>query len=273
MPAKYSAWNHLKSVMIPAHNRYVREVFGEEDVSWSETGLTREASLKIACMAQVTDTVNVLVVRLILFYIILGKKNGDGQAWYGIPVSSFQETRKFKPQITLVFYEDSSDIEPGYTPVTGEVSFRLMDETSDTITEAKALHLANRVKTSFGQADGFIWRKGKTMCSYSDWEKGYSLQLRCRNEAEGRRLVEQVLDVQSHTPDWSKFNIKENANPATAYPTVPGQKTIMGQSRKIPRRRPIADCRFKYAKLDVHGIAEPITLFDLSNTRRKPLVK
>ena len=77
----------------------------------------------------------------------------------------------------MFFIEDVGDVEPGYTPVRGEISVRIMDETAESITESKARLLANRVKSNFAIGEGFTWQKGKVMCTYSDWEKGSPLKV------------------------------------------------------------------------------------------------
>jgi hypothetical protein len=49
-----------------------------------------------------------------------------------------------------------------------------------------------------------------------------------------------------------------------AFPTIPGQDFIYGKTRRRPRRRPIADVRFQCALLHVHGLPNPIVLYDRS---------
>jgi hypothetical protein len=117
-----------------------------------------------------------------------------------------------------------------------------------------------------------VWRKGKTMCSYSDWDKGYQLQLLCRDATEGRRIVEQILDIQNDTPEWSYFNTTNNAEPSQAFPTIPNIDRAYGANRRQPRRRPIADIRFQFAQLHVLGVPTPLTLVDRTSTFPNPLV-
>ncbi len=136
---------------------------------------------------------------------------------------------------------------------------------------AVATTYANKVKTAFAQPS-FVWKKGKELYSYTDWDKGYQLQLLCRNETEARRVVEQVLDIQSHSPNWERLRKNEAVDAASSYPTIPGTQTILGKSRKKPRRRPIADVRFQYALLHVHGLPRAITLVDRSGLFANPVV-
>ena len=97
--------------------------------------------------------------------------------WVGMPKGSLDPTRKYKPQIFLYFKEDLDDVEEGYAPVEGKISFRLMNEDSESITRTKLTTIANKIKTEFGQGNGFTWKKGKEYYSYTDKEKGYQLQI------------------------------------------------------------------------------------------------
>ncbi len=184
----------------------------------------------------------------------------------------YQVNRRHKPQVTLFFLEDADRIEPGYRQVEGRISFRIMDETVETMTQAKATQLANRVKTAMGTGGGFVWKKGKAMATYADWDKGYQLQLFTPNKVEAKRLIEQILDIQQHTPNWNYLNYEENDDPNDAYPTIPPTQIILGKSRRLARRRPRADVRFQYAVLTLAGLPNPIALYDRSGRYPDPLV-
>ncbi|WNZ28179.1 hypothetical protein HJG54_35285 (plasmid) [Leptolyngbya sp. NK1-12] len=264
-----SPWEHLQSVLMRTQNPIVREEF-RDIVDDDDISIPR-GSLKVACLLQDNDSATQTMLRLMLFYIILRKAQDLQVPIYGIPVPSFQEARKFRPQIQLYFQEDFNDVEPGYSPVTGEISFRLMNENGETLNETEARQYANRVRTAFAAGAGFVWRKGKLMCSYTDRARGYQLQLLCRDKAEGKRVIEQVLDIQNHAPDWKYLNVSENDQPTARFPTLPPTDFIYGKNRRLPRQRPIADVRFQYAVLHIHGVNPPIVLVDRSGIFRNPL--
>ncbi|MFN7762546.1 MAG: hypothetical protein ACK5RE_18015 [Pseudanabaena sp.] len=110
------------------------------------------------------------------------------------------------------------------------------------------------------------------MFTYSDSEKGYNFQLLVQSESEGKRITEQVLDIQSHTPDWKFANYKQNVEPSDAYPTNPPNRTRLGKSTKQKRKRPTVTMNFQYALLHVEGLPKPIALYDKSGRYREPLV-
>lgn len=244
-------------------NREVREYFLDfgVDESWDPDLTTPRGQLAGACEHKDDDSYIITMLKAWFFEHIKGQ--AYRVPYYGIPISSFQESRKFRPQIHLYFLEDASDVDPDYAPVAGEISFRLMNLSDETITPTVAETFANRIRTALGNGGaGYVWRKGKDMATYTDWAKGYQLQILTRSESEGKELISKVLDVQNDTPDWSKMNYSQNEAPMEAYPTVPELDMIYGKSRRRPRRRPIADCRFQYGLLHVHGLPNPVILYD-----------
>lgn len=275
LPENFKSWEHLQDVWRRIHNRRVREHFSDladPGSEWDAEIETARGSLRVACMMDDNDTADMLTIRTLLFWLVLGQSAALQTPVYGIPIPSFQEARKFRPQIQLYFKEDLRDIEPGYAPVTGEISVRLMNESSSTLSESELNIFAQRVRTAFSTAQGFVWQKGKVMCSYVDRSQGYQLQLLCRSKTEGRRVIEQVLDLQQHSPDWKYLNVSENEAPTQRFPTIPGNDFILGRSRRRPRSRPVADVRFQYAVMHVHGLPHPIVLIDRSGTFRNPLI-
>jgi hypothetical protein len=147
-----------------------------------------------------------------------------------------------------------------------------MNKTSEGISRADCLQYAQKIKTLFGAGSGFTWRRGRNMFTYSDPEKGYNMQLLVISQAEGKRIVEQVLDIQSHTPDWKLANYKENVEPADAYPTTPANKTRLGKSTKQKRRRPTVTMNFQWSQLHIEGLPKPIVLYDKTGYYKSPLV-
>lgn len=263
----------LQSIIRKWQNRETREYFSDfgVDEGWDPDLTTPRGQLARVLLHEDEDPYLVTLLKCWFFEHIRGQ--AYRVPYYGIPVSSFQESRKFQPQIKLYFQEDLEDVEPGYPPVTGEIGFRLMGYTSETLTPAAAESLANRVKLAFGDGGrGHIWRKGNAMATYTDWGKGYQLQLLVRSESEAMELIGKVLDIQNDTPTWAKMNYSENKAPAEAFPTIPDRDMIYGELRREPRRRPIASVRFQYALLHIHGVAAPVVLYDRSYTYSAALV-
>lgn len=270
LPNNFSPAEHLQDTIRRTYNPEVREWFA--DLTTDDPDInTPRGSLRTACTHLENDTMDMTVSRMLLFDMVIKQRFTQAQGGSDRDLN-YRVLRRTRPQVTLYFLEDLEDVEPGYDPVAGEISFRLMDQTSTTFSNSEAIALANRIKAEFGTSQGFTWRKGRELCSYTDWDKGYQLQLLVRSESEGRSLVGKILDLQSHTPEWEFFNHIENGAPAEAFPTVPPRETILGKSRRLPRRRPVADVRFQYATVKIAGLAKPVYLFDRSGRYSNALV-
>jgi hypothetical protein len=271
LPPEFSQVEHLQSVIRKWLNREVRDYFielgGDE---WDPDITTPRGSLRTACTHLDSDSIVMTQMRWQLFERI--RRSAFDMPYYGIPVGTYQQTRKFRPQIKLYFQEDIGDVADGFSPVSGEISFRLMDAEVSGINPALAQTYANRIETNFGVGGGYLWRKGRLLVSYTDNEKGYGLKIFCRTENDARDLIDRVLDIQTHTPDWSKLNVSENSNAAAAYPTLPPNDFIYGSSRRLPRKRPVADVRFQASYLNIWGMTNPVTLFDRTGLYPSALV-
>lgn len=265
LPNGFSPAEHLQDISRKSINKEVAEWFRDTGPdNWDPDLSSARGSLRIACTHQENDTLSMTLQRTMLFYLVCKKAADFATPVYGIPTTEFQAKARFQPQITLFFLEDLADVDAGYSPITGEISFRLTNQTSETLSQAEAVTYANRTKIAFSSGSGFVWRKGKITASYRDESRGYRLKLYVRDEAEGKRIIEQVLDVQQHTPEWENLTLIQNDQPAQAYPTLPPNQLIMGKNRRLPRKRPIGDVRFQYAFLHVWGVTNPIVLVDRS---------
>ncbi len=191
--------------------------------------------------------------------------NKDVGVMYAMSPEEVQEKkavkRSHKPRILLHFREskDTKRIKKNRTP--GVISFRLMNETETSLTTKKIELLAQKVKSKFATPK-YKWKKGKKLASYTDWGKGYALQILTPNRKDARLLIEQVLDIQGHSPDWEYMNYIGNEAELQAYPDVSKTKTILGKQTETIKRRPNVTIEFEYALLFVPSLREPIPLVD-----------
>jgi len=263
LPEGFSPWEHFQTVLMQVQNRIVRNEFSDVgDDDWEEEIITPRASLRVASTMRDDDSAILSLLKLMFFYVVLRKARDMHPAMYVHPVTSYQQLFRLKPQVTLYFAEDSVDVEPGYDPIDGEMSFRMMHETATTVTMAEVQAIANRIKTLFSSGNGFVWRKGKISGAYTDHENGYMLRVLGRDRTEVKRVIEQFLDINNHSPQWKRLKWNENDEPSVAYPTIPPTQMVLGKPKKLPRYRPIADVRFRYAVMHLHGGGNPIVLVD-----------
>lgn len=267
LPPNFSPWEHLQSVLISVHNKRVREEFADA----SDDDLTTpRSSLKLACTLRDTDSAIQTLLRMFLFYMSLQGAEALHPPLYTMPVDRYQQQVKFSPQVTLYFKEDLEDVEQGYAPLDAEISFRLTNETGQTLTQAELRTLANKIKAEFSPTSaGYRWRKGRVKVNYRDPDRGYLLSLNAFSESQGREVIAKVLSIQGHTIDPSKLSISQLAE---APPVVPPMQTVLGKQRRQPRRRPVGWVRFVYAELHVWGDPNAVCLVDRSRRRRKALL-
>jgi hypothetical protein len=268
LPNGFSPWEHLQDQVQRQHNKLVRAYFSgqpDDDIS------TPKRSLKHACIIQESDTTAMVQMRMWLFEVTVGHASSLHPPIYGMPVYEMQSTWKFRPQIKMHFIESSEDVEQGYSPLTGEVSIRLMDEKSEDITRAKAERYATKIKQLFA-TPLFQWKKGWHKCLYLDLEHGYDFRLLVVSKAEGKRIIEQTLDIQGHSPQWNLLQYQENESPASAYPANPGTWRLYGKTRKKPRKRGRGTVRFRYADLHIWGLQNALTLVDATHRKKRAIL-
>lgn len=179
MSAHKNSWSHYISVITQIQNRIIAENFRDVgDDRWQPSIATARGSLRTACTIRANDSAPLVLLRLMLYYIVLRKAQDLQIPVYGIPTSSLQAQRKFRPQVHLYFSQDTAQVEKG-DPITGTISWRIMDETSETITRNKIELLANRIKAELGNGsrNGYRFQPFRTYkysirCCFLFWHDG-----------------------------------------------------------------------------------------------------
>lgn len=261
-------FEHLQTVYQQIHNQQVNQFFRDVDVPEIIEDIRTvpsEVSLKKACLIKDNDTAPVVMLRMMLLYFTLRKAQDLQPEIYGIPQTSFQETHKFSPQVRLHFSENTDELENGFAPIRSEITFRIKNETNETINETKAKAIANRIKAVLATPP-FTWQRGWSKATYLDKENGYDFRLLVSSKDEGIRVVKAVLDIQQDRfkPEIYQFSVREE--PARAFPALPENKIIYGRSRRLPRQRPRGRVIFRRAELLVWGVGG-VCLVDLTGRR------
>ncbi|MEM9922507.1 MAG: hypothetical protein AAF915_01915 [Cyanobacteria bacterium P01_D01_bin.50] len=268
LPTNFSEWEHLQNIIRLDHNKAIYQYFNKtpnNDLS------TTKSKLKHACLIKDNDTATMVLMRMWLFEITVGRAQAIQTPVYGIPVQELQREIKFKPQIRLYFREpyDKDVHGDGTSRVNGEITFRLVDESSETISRAKAEKLARDIKNEFAQPI-FTWEKGWFKSTYLDIEKGYDLRLLVKSKTEGERIVKQVLKILNHTFNKDNFQFIEHDR---TYPVNPGTHRVYGSTVKKWRKRPRANLKFNYAQLLIHGRIKPVNLVSVGGRLQSVIEK
>lgn len=267
LPPNFDEWEYLQDTVRQWHNKGVEKWFKnqpDDDISTPKRGL------KHACKMKDSDTSTMMMIRMWLFEVTAGHAQSLQTPVYGIPVTELQREFKFRPQIKLYFKEpyDFNKHGDGTEQVRGEISFRIMNKTADTISRADAVEYAKEIKNEFATPP-LIWKKGKYKCTYIDVENGYDLRLLCVSKSEGISTVQSVLKILDKTYSDNNFQFIENTK---EYPAEPGTHRVYGRTVKKFRQRPTADVKFTHAQLIIPGQVKPVNLVGL-NGRLKSAIE
>lgn len=264
LPENFSEWEHLQSQIERTHNKAVRQFFkNQSDLDIS----TPKSSLKHACTIKDNDSAIQTLLRLWLFEVTAGNLQAAMPVILGTPLEEHDRLYKYKPRLRLVFTKDYDPEEDDlyYHRYKSEITFRLVDEESDTISRAKAELLARNIKLAF-TTPLFTWEKGWYKYTYQDHSKGYDLRLFVRNKLAGEQVTKKILEIQNHTFDDDFHQYIEHSR---SYPTIPGTHRVYGQTIKKPRIRPRVDVKFRYAQLQIWGKKVPVNLVDTGQRFRQ----
>lgn len=269
LPDGFNKVEHLQAMVRRYINKEVREHFKDlGDDFWEPEATTTRGAMRTALTHDDNDPINVTLLRMFLYYFTYGQAQAMQTPIYGVPVTHFDSYTSYRPQIQLYFVQDIKDVDENENMAQGELSFRIMDRASNTITNTDIDKYAKKIAANFTKPNKFIWKKGKHRLTYTDMANGYQLKINVVSEIEGKKIVEQILEIQDHSPDWKYAKYIETLEPTEKYPEVPGNQTILGKVRRKPKRRPREDVKFRRASLLIQGLPSPITLVDTTGRYR-----
>jgi hypothetical protein len=268
LPENFNDWEHLQDTLRLWHNKAVGQYFKKTPIDSLETP---KAALRVACTMKDNDTSTMTLMRMWLFEVTAGHAQSLQAPIYGVPVQELQRDSKFKPQIKLYFkepynFQKHSD---GTEQVRGEIGFRIINKTAETITRADAVEYAREIKAEFATPP-LIWKKGKYKCTYLDLDNGFDLRLFCVSKAEGISLVQSILKILDKTYSDNNFQFIENTK---EFPENPGTHRVYGKTVKKFRQRPTADLKFTHAQLLIPGQVKPVNLVSVGGRLRNVIEK
>ena len=256
-------WANQKSFVRKVHNREVNEWFRDIGENELLDNSTPRKQAKKACLIQSKDSQNMTLIKMLTFRQLVQQTHLMTNC-YGIPIDSYQESVKFRPQVHLFFRQDTAAVSGNRRPVEGQIGFRLINETPASMTETKARVLATKIKNELAINNGYIWKKGKLKCIYKDLDNGLNLSILSRAEADGIEVINKVINVVGVNYNSDYLRISEPKRNSEPLPTT--SRLVYGKLRPEPRWRPTANVRFRYAFLTVHGLHKRIILVDRSKT-------
>lgn len=191
LPVDFSPWMHLHEMLLGAHNRNVSQTFFGVPLDDLSDPMS---AMRTACLMDADDTVDMTLLRLMLFYFVFEGKLPTPV--YALPIADYQGEVKFRPQVHLIFEETwHPDMDKEWSPIHSRVSFRMMTETSQTMSPGKAKSLANKIKEVLGSGKGFRFERGPLKVTYLDKEHGYDFRLLTTTEGEAVRVIEAAIQI------------------------------------------------------------------------------
>ena len=273
-PDNFTPQEQLQDTTRRVANRIIREYFKDVVRNEADLDLTtpRQALLK-ACLHREDDSLLATIARNQLFSQYTTFTRDQFPIVAGSLLDEIDASITYRPKITLIFKEDSDDVEAGYKPVEMETSWRLVDETSQSITRAKLTAIANKIKANFGTGNGYVFKKGRKIIFYKKLSQGYKFTLRARDLTTGKDLIREILSMNGHTLETKDLKISEVDDELEAFPYNPGTQVILGKRKPKPRRRPMTNVRFRYAYATVAEWGAPVYLYSRSYYTPDALVK
>ncbi|ELS04812.1 hypothetical protein Xen7305DRAFT_00045480 [Xenococcus sp. PCC 7305] len=261
-------WLNQRSFLQQTYNAEVEEWFA--DIAGSELDNSDpRVQTKKACFVEPTDSQNMALIKLMTFRYTVQQVHLRPDV-YGIESIPFQENVSFRPQVTLFFTQDASAAVPDRRRIEGQISFRLVNETSATMTKAKAQNIAEAIRDAMVGTAPFVWKKGKYKLIYKDPEFGLNLNIMALNETEGLAVVQKMITIVGASYNSDLLRVSEPKKESETNPS--GTVLVFEKQRKQRRWRPTGNVRFRYALLTIHGMQNRITLVDTTSAYLDALI-
>jgi hypothetical protein len=170
------------------------------------------------------------------------------------------------PQVQLWFREKQSAARAAgrsTNPCEARVSFRLPKDSWEA--ELPAREMARKIKRAFATPI-FQIETGELKATYLDKDRGYDFRLLVRSKAEAKKIIEAVMDLNSHTPNWRL--LKVHTSEAELFTDTPERFRVLGKTISVNNHRPKTIVYFAYAIAKVPPRTAEVPLVD--TTRRYP---
>lgn len=127
-------------------------------------------------------------------------------------------------------------------------TIRLVKENYKTVDIKIIQAYARKILLKFGGE--WFMSLGKEGHNYVNYKQGVQLQqMYTRTEADAKKWVESILDINGFAPEWRLLKREGSVAPELAYPETPGKTTIANQLVDEAQRRPYGTVKFMRAKI------------------------
>lgn len=247
MPAR--DWALIRKALIngDSYNSEVTAYF-------SDFGTDTEANaLKNLCLVQSNDSALIAQQRIRFFREEIQKTHLKPTI-IGQPKSDFDADVKYHPLVSVEFRQALTSVPKGKYPKDARITWRLMNETSESMTFDKINNAATLVYQKFFQ-DRFSYNKGKVIGWYISSSDGLNLRLYCLDADEAERVAKYVVQAVGKT--WNDDFFK-TSNPKRNNLVPPEQITILGKQKDAPSWRPNITVSAYKANINIWGTGNEV---------------
>ncbi|MBD2503129.1 hypothetical protein [Anabaena azotica] len=216
------------------------------------------------------DSIQIAQVKMRSFREIIQKshlkQSGD---IVGIPKTVFDADVTYKPEVTLFFRQSKQATPQNKTSKTARVSYRLMNQSSSSLSKADLKALGKSIYDDFAKP-GYRFNKGKIIAWYTQPEEGLHLQIYSHTEEIGETVVKKILQHRNLTFDEKFFKFTK---PSRNSDPTPGNIVILGETKEKPVWRPTVFVEFTHAMINLHGDTQVRCLCDISGEYANPIYR
>ncbi|MEH2278126.1 MAG: hypothetical protein V7K40_25915 [Nostoc sp.] len=206
-------------------------------------------TVKNLCLVQPNDSILIAQQR-IRFFREEVQKTHLKPIIIGQPKIDLDADVKYHPEISVTFQQSLISLPKGKYPKTARISWRLMEETSESFTFTKMDAVATLVFQNFFQNNRFSFNKGKFISWYISPLDGLNLQIYCLDETEAERVAKYVVQAIGKTWQDKIFKITK---PKRSNEIIYEPITILGKQKDAPVWRPNITVNAYKASINVWG--------------------
>lgn len=242
MPAR--DWALIRKALIngDSYNSEVSAYFSDFNTDASAS------VLRNLCLVQSNDSTLIAQARIRFFREEIQKTHLK-PIIIGQPKIDLDADVKYHPEVSITFQQSLISVPRGKYPKDAVISWRLMNETSESLTFAKMNNIATLVYQQFFQ-NRFTFNKGKIIGWYISPADGLNLQLYCLDETEAERVAKYVVQAVGKTWNDKVFKITK---PKRNNAITSEQITILGKQKDAPVWRPNIIVNACKANINVWG--------------------
>lgn len=263
MPAR--DWAQLRKILRngDSFNREVFDWFRDAD-----NNDTRRA-LRDDLLIGAKDSIAIAQVKMRTFREIIQKTHLKPDI-IGMPKIDVDADVSYRPEVTLYFKQNKESVPRGKTAKTARASYRLMNQTSSSLSKTELKNLGRDIYNDFAKPTPYRFNKGKIIGWYVKPEEGLNLQIYSHTEEIGETVVRKILSHRNLTFDNDIYKFtKPNRNSDPTPETI----MILGESQQKPVWRPTVFVEFDHAKINLHNDTQIRVLCDASGLHTNFLYK